>query len=109
VATGALFLLALPLAPFVGMIPSAATAPALILVGAMMMTAVREIDWEDVTTGAPAFLMVLGIPLTFSIANGLAMGFLLWVALKTAKGERLHWLSYGLAGVFLLRFAYLAG
>ena len=109
VATGVLFLLALPLAPFVGMIPSAATAPALILVGAMMMTAVREIDWEDVTTGAPAFLMVLGIPLTFSIANGLAMGFLLWVALKTAQGERLHWLSYGLAGVFLLRFGYLAG
>jgi AGZA family xanthine/uracil permease-like MFS transporter len=108
VTTGALFLLALPFAPFAGMIPSAATAPALILVGAMMMTAVREIDWEDVTTGAPAFLIVVMIPLTFSIANGLAVGFLLWVALKTATGVRLHWLSYGLAVLFLARFAYLA-
>ena len=106
--TGVLFLLALPLAPLAGMIPSAATAPALILVGATMMGAVREIDWEDVTTGAPAFLIVLGIPLTFSIANGLAMGFLLYVALKAAKGERLHWLSYGLAALFAARFVYLA-
>jgi AGZA family xanthine/uracil permease-like MFS transporter len=106
--TGVLFLLALPLAGFVGMIPSAATAPALILVGAMMMGAAREIDWEDVTVGAPAFLIMIAIPLTFSIANGLALGFLLWAALKTAKGERLHWLSYGLAALFLARFAYLA-
>lgn len=106
--TGVLFLLALPLAPLVGMIPTEATAPALILVGAMMMGAVREIDWEDVTTGAPAFLIVLGIPLTFSIANGLALGFLLYVVLKTAKRERLHWLSYGLAALFVARFVYLA-
>ena len=73
-----------------------------------MMSVVREIDWEDVTTGAPAFLIVLGIPLTFSIASGLAMGFLLFVALKAAKGERLHWLSYGLAVLFVARFVYLA-
>jgi len=106
---GVLFLLALPLAPLVGMIPTEATAPALILVGAMMMGAVREIDWDDVTTGAPAFLIVLGIPLTFSIANGLALGFLLYVALKSAKGEGLHWLSYVLAALFVARFAYLAG
>ncbi|MCB1018784.1 MAG: NCS2 family permease, partial [Acidobacteria bacterium] len=104
-----LFLLALPLAPLAGMIPAAATAPALILVGSMMMGAVREIDWEDVTTSAPAFLIILGIPLTFSISNGLALGFLLWVVLKTATGERLAWLSYVLAALFLARFAYLAG
>ncbi|MCB9385199.1 MAG: NCS2 family permease [Bryobacterales bacterium] len=109
VTVGVLFLLALPLAPLAGMIPAAATAPALILVGSMMMGAVREIDWEDVTTSAPAFLIILGIPLTFSISNGLALGFLLWVVLKTATGERLAWLSYVLAALFLARFAYLAG
>ncbi len=106
--TGVLFLCALPLAPLVGMIPAAATAPALILVGAMMMSAVREIDWEDLSVGAPAFLIVLGIPLTFSIANGLAMGFLLFVGLQTAKGRWLHWLSYLLAALFVARFVYLA-
>jgi AGZA family xanthine/uracil permease-like MFS transporter len=109
VTAGVLFLLALPLAGFAAMIPGAATAPALILVGAMMMGAVREIDWEDVTVAAPAFLILVTIPLTFSIANGLAIGFVLWVALKTARGERLHWLSYGLAALFVARFAYLAG
>ncbi|MEZ5392656.1 MAG: NCS2 family permease [Bryobacterales bacterium] len=103
VTVGVLFLLALPLAPLAGMIPAAATAPALILVGSLMMGAVREIDWEDVTTSAPAFLIILGIPLTFSISNGLALGFLLWIVLKTATGERLAWLSYVLAALFLAR------
>ncbi len=109
VVTGLLFLLALPLAPLVGTVPSAATAPALIVVGALMMTTVREIDWDDVTVGLPSFLTLLAIPLTYSIANGLAIGVIAYAGLKLFKGEgrQVGWLVYVLAGLFLARFAYL--
>ena len=109
VVTGLLFLLALPLAPLVGTVPSAATAPALIVVGALMMTTVREIDWNDVTVGLPSFLTLLAIPLTYSIANGLAIGVIAYSGLKLLKGEahQVGWLVYVLAGLFLARFAYL--
>jgi AGZA family xanthine/uracil permease-like MFS transporter len=109
VVTGLLFLLALPLAPLVGTVPSAATAPALIVVGALMMTTVREIDWDDVTVGLPSFLTLLAIPLTYSIANGLAIGVIAYAGLKLLKGEgrQVGWLVYVLAGLFLARFAYL--
>ena len=109
VVTGLLFLLALPLAPLVGTVPSAATAPALIVVGALMMTTVREIDWNDVTVGLPSFLTLLAIPLTYSIANGLAIGVIAYAGLKLLKGEahQVGWLVYVLAGLFLARFAYL--
>lgn len=109
VVTGLLFLLALPLAPLVGTVPSAATAPALIFVGALMMTTVREIDWDDVTVGLPSFLTLLTIPLTYSIANGLAIGVIAYAGLKLLKGEwrQVGWFVYVLAGLFLARFAYL--
>jgi AGZA family xanthine/uracil permease-like MFS transporter len=109
VVTGLLFLLALPLAPLVGTVPSAATAPALIVVGALMMTTVREIDWDDVTVGLPSFLTLLAIPLTYSIANGLAIGVIAYAGLKLLNGEgrQVGWLVYVLAGLFLARFAYL--
>ena len=110
VTTGLLFLAALPLAPFVGAIPSAATAPALIFVGALMMTMVREIDWDDSSVGIAGFLTLLAIPLTYSIANGLAIGVISFDALKILKGEgrEAGWLVHALAVLFVLRFAYLS-
>ena len=110
VTVGLLFLLALPLAPLVGMAPAAATAPALILVGALMAGALKEIDWDDVTVGAPAFLILLTIPLTYSIANGLAIGFLAYDALKILRGQGglVPWPTHALAALFLARFAWLA-
>jgi AGZA family xanthine/uracil permease-like MFS transporter len=110
VTTGVLFLIALPLAPLVGAIPSAATAPALIFVGALMMTTIREIDWDDISVGVAGFLTLLAIPLTYSIANGLAIGVIAYDALKILKGEgrEAGWLVHALAVLFVLRFAYLS-
>ncbi len=109
VVTGLLFLAALPLAPLVGAIPSAATAPALVFVGALMMTTVREIDWDDLSVGVASFLTLLAIPLTYSIANGLAMGMIAYDALKILKGEgrEAGWLVHVFAVLFVLRFVYL--
>ena len=110
VVVGLLFLATLFVAPWVQLIPAAATAPALILVGAMMMAPLAEIDWEDPIVGIPAFLTLVTIPLTFSIANGLAIGVLAYAALKLVarKVERGDWLLYGLAVLVLARFAYMA-
>jgi len=110
VVVGALFLASLGLAPLVGAVPAAATAPALILVGATMAGALREIDWDDVEVAVPAFLILLTIPLTYSIANGLAIGILFFVALKILRGKaaQVSWLLHATAAVFLLRFVYLS-
>ena len=84
VVVGILFLATLFFAPLVQAIPSAATAPALILVGALMMGALAEIDWSDAAEAIPAFLTVIIIPLTYSIANGLAFGITSYAILKLA-------------------------
>ncbi len=109
IVTGILFFLALFLAPLIGAIPSAATAPALILVGCMMMSHVAEIDWTDMTVAVPAFLTITTIPLSFSIANGLAFGFTAYTVLRVLRGEfsRVNPLMYVLTALFLLRFWYL--
>ena len=108
--TGLLFLAALPLAPLVGAIPAAATAPALIVVGCLMMSAISEIDFDDVAAALPAFLTVVAIPLTYSIANGLAIGVVAYDALKilTGRAREVSWLIHALAALFVVRFAYLA-
>jgi AGZA family xanthine/uracil permease-like MFS transporter len=109
VTTGVLFLLSLFIAPVIGVIPVAATAPALILVGCMMMSTVREVDWDDFSTAAPAFLTIVMIPLTYSIANGLAIGVIAYDLLKVLRGRggEQHWLLHLLAALFLARFVYL--
>jgi AGZA family xanthine/uracil permease-like MFS transporter len=91
-------------------IPAAATAPALILVGAMMMAPLAEIDWADPVVAIPAFLTLIAIPLTFSIANGLAFGVIGYAVLKAVSGRlvRSDWLLMGLAALFVARFAYMA-
>jgi adenine/guanine/hypoxanthine permease len=109
IVAGLLFLGALFAAPAIGVIPNAATAPALIVVGALMMSVVREIDWLNPEVSIPAFLTMLAIPLTFSIANGLAFGFIAFAALKVLRGKwrQVNWLVYVLAGLFLARFLWL--
>jgi AGZA family xanthine/uracil permease-like MFS transporter len=85
------------------------TAPALILVGTLMVRAVREIDWEDPTEGLPAFATILLMPLAFNISHGLAAGIVVYALVKTAAGRarEVHWLIYLLAGLFVLRYALL--
>lgn len=110
IVTGLLFLLALPLAPYVQLVPLAATAPALILVGGLMMAPLAEVPWNDPEAALPAFLTVALIPLTFSIANGLAFGLTAHAALKLVRGKvgRRDWLLLLLALLFIVRFAWLA-
>jgi AGZA family xanthine/uracil permease-like MFS transporter len=110
VITGLLFLATLFVAPWAQVIPAAATAPALILVGAMMMAPLTEIDWDDPVVSIPAFLTLITIPLTFSIANGLAFGVVAYALLKAVSGRlaRSDWLLLVLAALFIARFAYMA-
>jgi AGZA family xanthine/uracil permease-like MFS transporter len=109
IVTGLLFMAALWLAPLVGAIPAAATAPALIVVGSMMMTTITEIQWTDPVVAIPPFLTMMTIPLTFSIANGLAFGFCAYTLLKVLRGQgrEVNWLVYGLTALFIARFIYL--
>ena len=109
IVTGLLFLLAIAAAPFVGIVPAAATAPALILVGSMMLASIGEIHWHDPLVAVPAFLTLVLIPFTCSIANGLGFGIIAWAALHLATGKlrKQDWLLYVLAVLFLARFLYL--
>jgi adenine/guanine/hypoxanthine permease len=109
VVTGLLFVLMLFAAPLMGAIPSAATAPALVVVGGLMMSAIAEIDWEDVCVAVPAFLTLVTIPLTFSIANGLACGIISYVIIHVARGRgrEVPWAAYVLAVLLMIRFFYI--
>ena len=109
IVTGLLFLLAVGAAPFVGVVPAAATAPALILVGSMMLATITEIRWHEPLVAVPAFLTLILIPLTYSIANGLGFGIIAWAVLHLATGNwrKQDWLLYILAVLFALRFVYL--
>jgi AGZA family xanthine/uracil permease-like MFS transporter len=109
IVTGLLFLAAIGAAPFAGIVPPAATAPALILVGAMMLSTIAEVPWRDPLIAVPAFLTLVLIPLTYSIANGLGFGIIAWAALHLAAGKlrRSDWLICLLAVLFLLRLIYL--
>jgi AGZA family xanthine/uracil permease-like MFS transporter len=110
IVTGLLFGVALFVAPAVGAIPAAATAPALIIVGSLMMSSVAEIAWDDPEVAIPAFLTIMTIPLTYSIANGLAFGFTAFTLLKVLRGKfrQVNWFVYALTALFIVRFIYLA-
>lgn len=110
VVVGLLFLATLFFAPLVQAIPAAATAPALILVGALMVGSLVDIDWADPTVAIPAFLTLITIPLTFSIANGLAFGITSYAVLRLLTGKigKADWLLLVLAALFVVRFVYLA-
>lgn len=104
-----LFLLALFLAPLANTIPAYATAPALVYVACMMARAFTEIDWDDVTEYTPAVITALSMPLTFSVADGIAFGFISYVAIKCVSG-RVRDLNIGislLAVAFVIKYALL--
>jgi AGZA family xanthine/uracil permease-like MFS transporter len=109
IVTGLLFAVALFVAPLAGAIPTSATAPALIVVGSMMMTVVTEIPWAEPEIAIPSFLTMIAIPLTFNIANGLAFGFCAWTLLKLARGRfrEVNWMVYLLTALFIVRFWYM--
>jgi AGZA family xanthine/uracil permease-like MFS transporter len=109
IVTGLLFAVALFVAPLAGAIPQSATAPALIVVGSLMMTAAGEIAWNDPEIAIPAFLTMMGIPLMFSIANGLAFGFTAFTLIKVLRGRfrQVSWMVYALTALFILRFCYM--
>lgn len=111
IVCGLLFVVAMFVAPMFGVIPTQATAPALIVVGALMLGHASEIDWHDPLASIPAFLTITAIPLTFSIANGLAFGFSVWTLLQITAGRwrKIHWLVYLLTALFVVRFFYLGG
>ncbi|NLA57910.1 MAG: NCS2 family permease [Firmicutes bacterium] len=108
--TAVCFALAAFFLPIVSIVPEAATAPALILVGVMMMGAITRIDWNDFSEAIPALLTLAGMPFTFSIANGIAFGFISYSVIKllSGKGKEVHWVIHVLALLFVLRFIYLA-
>ncbi len=116
VMTAALFLLALFFSPLARMVSGEVVsggltlrpviAPALVLVGSMMMKCVKFIDWDDLTESIPAFLAIVVMPLTLSITEGISFGFISYVLLKLAAGQgrRVHGLIYGFAALFVLRY-----
>ena len=87
VTVALLFLVSLAFAPLIGLVPGFATTPALILVGAMMMADVGKINWQDYTVALPAFLTIMMMPMTSSIANGFAFGFVSYAILKACAGR----------------------
>ncbi len=108
VAAAGLFLLAPFFAPVVSMVASypPITAPTLVIVGSLMMTSVRKIEWDDASEAVPAFLILLGIPLSYSIADGLALGFIAYPVVKLGAGKvrECGWLSVVLGAVLLAYF-----
>jgi AGZA family xanthine/uracil permease-like MFS transporter len=109
VVTGFLFLLALILAPVFTTIPSFATAPALIFVGFLMISAVVEINFSDMTEAIPAYLCLLTMPLTYSISEGIAIGIISYVVINVAAGKakKITPLMYVLAVLFVLKYILL--
>ena len=109
VTTGILFLLALVLAPLATLIPNAATAPALIIVGLLMVSAIKEINFDDFTEGLPAFMCIIMMPFTYSIANGVAAGIIFYTILKviTGKAKKVHWMMYLLFVLVVVRYLFL--
>ena len=103
-----LFLLAMFFSPLAAAVPAAATAPALLFVATLMMRELVEVDWEDVTTAAPAALTALAMPFTYSIANGLAFGFISYAVLKlvTGRGREVHPATWIIAALFAIKFAF---
>jgi AGZA family xanthine/uracil permease-like MFS transporter len=109
VTVGLLFAAAVFLSPLAAAVPAVATAPALIIVGSLMLRAALGVEWEDATEAVPAFVTLAGMPLTYSIANGLALGFVAYPLVKVLAGRarEVSPLVYVLAALFVLRFAYL--
>ncbi|HLL53656.1 MAG TPA: NCS2 family permease [Myxococcaceae bacterium] len=107
VVTGGMFLLAIPLAPFVGIVPPEATAPVLIIVGFLMFSAIRDIEVSELGKGFPALMTLILMPLTYSITNGIGAGFVTYAFLQLVGGRarEVKPLLWVIAGVFVIYFA----
>jgi AGZA family xanthine/uracil permease-like MFS transporter len=108
VTVAALFLLTLFFAPLAGSVPAYATAPALLFVACLMARGFAELDWDDVTEYAPAVVTALAMPLTFSIANGIAFGFITYAAVKLLSGRFAEAgpSMMALAALFVVKYAF---
>lgn len=106
VVTGALFLIAMFFTPLTSIVPIEVGASALVIVGGLMMAQVVDIDWKDWTISFPAFVAIVVMPFTYSIANGIGAGFILWVICRSfaGKAKEIHWLLWVVAAGFLLYF-----
>lgn len=107
VVTGVLFLAAMFFTPLYSVIPMEAVAPALVIVGALMMGQVRDIDFSRFEFALPAFLTIVAMPFTYSIANGIGVGFISWAVMAVARGDRksMHPLLFVVAALFIVYFA----
>ncbi len=105
--TGALFLVAILLSPLAGLVPGVATAPALVLVGYLMFTLVKDINVADIEDGLPALLTIILMPLTYDITVGIGAGFITWTLLKVVKRKwsEIHWLMWVVTIAFVVYFA----
>ena len=106
---GLLFLLALFVAPLAGSIPAYATAPALVYVACLMVRSLTEVEWDDITEAAPAVVTAITMPFTFSIAEGIAFGFISYAAIKVATGRYrdVHPAVGTLAVLFVIKYVYI--
>jgi len=109
VVVGLLFVLAIFFAPLAGMVPAYATAGAIIYVSVLMLFTLRSVDWDDITEAAPVAVVLLMTPLTFSIADGIALGFISYVVVKALGGKirELNWSVAILAALFVAKFIWL--
>lgn len=110
VVTGILFLLAIFISPLAQSIPPFATAPALIIVGVLMLKSITQIDWSDFTESLPAFIVIVSMPFSYSIATGISLGFIFYplVKLLSGKVKEVSVTVWILAIIFIARFIYLA-
>ncbi|HEY0615262.1 MAG TPA: NCS2 family permease [Candidatus Elarobacter sp.] len=110
-AVGVLFLVSTLLWPLAGVIPAAATAPALIIVGALMLDGLRNIEWGDYAVAIPVFLTMIAMPLTFSIANGVSFGVISYasIMLLSGRGKQVDPLLYVVAVLLMTRYVWLSG
>jgi AGZA family xanthine/uracil permease-like MFS transporter len=109
VTTGVLLLLSVFLAPVLGFVPSGATAPILIIVGVMMASALKDIDWPDFRVAVPCFFTVAVMPFAYSISDGIAMGFIFYALINafTGRAKEVSLVMYVFAALFALRYVFL--
>jgi AGZA family xanthine/uracil permease-like MFS transporter len=111
VTVAVLFLACLFISPLAGAVPAYATAPALFFVACLMLRELTELNWDETTEVIPATVTALAMPLTYSIANGLAFGFITYAVLKlfTGRWREAHPMVWIIGGIFLFKFIYVAG
>ncbi|MED4838528.1 guanine permease [Priestia megaterium] len=105
-----LFLVSILFTPLISIIPAFATAPILIMVGALMLTEIKNIPLDEITDAVPAFCTIILMPLTFSIGEGLALGFLSYTFVKLLAGraKEIHWIMYIISAAFIINFVWAA-